>query len=129
MDQLREKVDNHEGRLQTLERMAAEASEEQAKTNKSLSHLESIGKQQLKATEDLTQAVKDQGQQLLSQTTRNDLQDTELAELRTQVRGFVRDYLTEIKERAKDAGKTGGKAATVFGIIYAIFELWQKFGG
>lgn len=129
MDQLREKVDNHEGRLQTLERMAAEASEERAKTNQSLKHLERLGEQQLEATQHLTQAVKDQGQQLLSQNTRNDLQDTELAELRKHSRAFTREYLTELKERAKDVGKTGGKGFTVLGLLYAVFELWQKFGG
>lgn len=109
MDQLAKKIDNHEGRLSTLEQMAAEAAEERAKTNKSLAHLESLGEQQLKAFADLTEAVK-------SQNKRNDLQDTELAELRKLIR---------LADRAKTTGKWGGLAT----VLYAAFELWQQFGG
>lgn len=119
MDQLTERVKH-------LEDRADYADEARQDLERSL--LEELG--EIKgAIHGLTKSVGDFAQQLLSQNTRNDLQDTELAELRTEVRKLVKEYLDDLKARAASIGKGAGVMGGIGTVLWAVAELVRHFGG
>ena len=74
------------------------------------------------AIEGLTKSIGDFAAQLLSQNTRNDIQDMELCEIRKQVRDVIGDMMTRGAVKTTQFGGVGA-------VVWVLFEVAQKYWG
>lgn len=116
-------MDAIEKRLTIVEERHDRADQARRELEKSLLDKLTAIEEAIKA---LTSVVQSQGQALTSQEQRNNLQDAEVAELRKHVREIVRDVLSS---GAVTAGKAGGAVGGVLAFLWAVFEVWVKYGG